>query len=237
MFSTRDLKNKQKAPAALPPNKNLNSNTNSNVVSLWSAEDELRYEAHGEEKSYECHSQKTQDALQSLTQKSYYLRSQSDKDSNNQHHHSQQTAVTKAYKSSKRSGKKISSKSKSSLKEQIEALKQDIHEFAKKVQHEKELSMQNDKIAAENEEDNEFDIFTMWRWIKTMFSYRLYKSEDIQHMRAELAKHKLLCEEMSQKSNFWKGKICHFVETGQQNWNISDKYFVSLGQTNNLALE
>lgn len=230
MFSTRDLKNKQKAPAALPPNKNLNSN----VVSLWSAEDELRYEAHGEEKSYESHPPKTQDALQSLTQKSYYLRSQSDKDTNN---HSQQTAVTKAHKSSKRSGKKISSKSKSSLKEQIEALKQDIHEFAKKVQYEKEISMQNDKIAAETEEDDEFDIFTVWRWIKTMFSYRLYKSEDIQHMRAELAKHKLLCEEMSQKSNFWKGKICHFVETGQQNWNISDKYFVSLGQTNNLALE
>lgn len=216
MISTRDLKKNHVAPKAL----------SQNSVSLWSAEDELRYETHGESSKIESHGQNTQDALKSLTQKSYYLRSHSEKDCQ-----TQKPDVIRAHKASRRSGKKISCKSKCSLKEQIEALKNDIHQFAKKVQHE------NEKTALEQDEDDEFDIFTIGRWIRTMFSYRLYKSEDIQHMRAELSKHKALCEEMSQKSNFWKGKICHFMETGQQNWKISDKYFVSLGRNNNLALE
>jgi hypothetical protein len=140
----------------------------------------------------------------------------------------------KAYKASKRVGiKKSSSRTREELRHQIEELKNDIQEFAKKIKKEESNTYQND----DDEEDEDFDIFTIFRWISNMFSYRLYKSEDINHMKTELAKHKSLCQEMSQRSNFWKGKICHFLETGQQNWNISDKYFVSLGQTNNLALE
>lgn len=202
------------------------------IVSLWSAEDERKYDNDDDNTCKyidEQHSEEKQQTLSELTQKSYHLRSSGPCPNRVE---VAKTNANKAYKSSKRLGcKKTSSRSKDELRHQIEELKNDIQEFAKKMKKEELSLIQNES------EDEDFDIFTIFRWIGNMFSYRLYKSEDIHHMKTELAKHKALCQEMSQRSNFWKGKICHFLETGQQNWNISDKYFVSLGQTNNLALE
>jgi hypothetical protein len=113
-------------------------------------------------------------------------------------------------------------------------LKKEFVDFAAKVK-----SATNEEVVEEEEDDDEddFDYTTVWKWIKNLFSYRLYKETDVKQMQTELRKHKVLCEEMCNKSHFWKGKICHFLETGQQDWKISDKYFVNLGHKNRLALE
>ncbi len=242
MFSTRDLKKTTSShhPPSLQQQQQQQQKQQQQQqpVCLWSAEDENERDLH-------VNDDKPNLSLSYLTQRSspplslptrssscYNLRSSTSIEQPNQ-----QTQLPlevkkkmKAYKTRK---SRKSTKSKEQLRKEIENLKKDFERFADaKASNE---SAENDD---ENEnEDEVFDIYTIFRWIKNMCSYRLYKKEDINHMKVELAKHRALCQEMCQRSNFWKGKICHFVETGQENWNISDRYFVSLGQKNVLALE
>lgn len=156
----------------------------------------------------------------------------------------------KAKKTSRKPGKKSNHKERDEaykifrahedLKKQMDTLKKEFAQFANEVQgRENESKEATNSDGLDNKEDDEdsFDIFSILRWVKNLMSYRLYKSNDIIQMRMELQKHKALCEEMCQKTRFWKGKICHFLQTGQQDWRISDKYFVNLGNENNCQLD
>lgn len=76
---------------------------------------------------------------------------------------------------------------------------------------------------------------TVGKWLKNLFSLGLYNREEIQKLRDDLEKQRNLCHQMSKRTQYWKGKICHFVETGQENWKINDEYYVNLGQNGDLA--
>ena len=143
----------------------------------------------------------------------------------------------KTRKVTKKSSQALVQKTTTYVKKELDLLRKDFSDFAAKVKLSTEQKETND-AKDENEDDDEgFDYSSIWKWVQNLFSYRLYKETDIVHMQQELQKHKQLCEEMCKKSHFWKGKICHFIETGQQDWKISDKYFMELGHRDNLALE
>jgi hypothetical protein len=137
---------------------------------------------------------------------------------------------TRAHKSSQRLiSKNASLEENEVIEPKLELKVEEIEEIKTEAKEEEEID--SDLF---DDDDDESIGESILSYISYLFSYRLYQQNDIKKMKNEIRLLKKYLNLNSRKSLFWKGKICHFIKTGEENWNLNDDYFVKLGQNMNL---